>query len=234
MFFCLLIALYFHYSKVIKNHCKVWEFWPSISATIGDYKPEMNIWRITIALVSGPRFIISFLNYQFLSDSLIENKYFILLKIGIFIDIIRIFAAGGWTYISSSEYLLYHDICFVLYISFSFLWFFIHTSLFKITKIHPIMKNQQNYNMISLENKRIIKSYNIKWWCFLIQFITFIISVYIYIVEHNLKCTAGAYSFYSLLEWLLAICNICYDTSSYLDFQKYNLSINYEEEPKKN
>ncbi len=44
------IAFSLHWSKVIKNHCRVWEFMPSVSAVIGDYKPEMNVWRVAIAL----------------------------------------------------------------------------------------------------------------------------------------------------------------------------------------
>jgi len=50
MFMCLILSILLHYREVTRNHCRVWEFWPSVSASIGDYSPEKNIWRIAIAL----------------------------------------------------------------------------------------------------------------------------------------------------------------------------------------
>ena len=99
MLSCLAIAVSLHYSQVIRNHCRVYEYWPSVSSVIGDYSPEKNIWRVAIALGAGPRFITSILNYNLLKVS----KFSFLLKFAFFLDILRIFAAGGWTYISSSE-----------------------------------------------------------------------------------------------------------------------------------
>jgi hypothetical protein len=135
MSLCLALSIYLHYRSVTKNHCRVWEFWPSVSASIGDYSPEKNIWRAAIALGFGPRIISAVLNYNLFKEEDAESKK---IEIGLFMDVLRVLAAAGWTYISSSEYLFYHEICFVIYIVFSLFWCGFHTYLFKKFKINHL------------------------------------------------------------------------------------------------
>jgi hypothetical protein len=54
---CFALSYALHWAKVLRNHCRVWEFVPSVSAVIGDNKPQMNVWRAAIALGSGPRIV---------------------------------------------------------------------------------------------------------------------------------------------------------------------------------
>lgn len=54
----LLLSLAFHYKLVVRNSIAAWpdEWWPSVSAVIGDWMPERGWFHVGIALCSGPRF----------------------------------------------------------------------------------------------------------------------------------------------------------------------------------
>jgi hypothetical protein len=49
------IGLLYHYKKLVKNAVAGYpeEFFPSVSATIGDWYPERNVFQILIAFTSG-------------------------------------------------------------------------------------------------------------------------------------------------------------------------------------
>ena len=42
----LVLGMRLHFSEIVKTHCKTEEYWPSISATTGDFAPERFIWQI--------------------------------------------------------------------------------------------------------------------------------------------------------------------------------------------
>jgi len=136
------------------------------------------------------------------------------IKLALIFDVVRVFAAGGWTYISSSEHLLFHEVCFVFYVVLSFIWMGIHTPLFYAAKVKPLKGNASD-----AAAKNILFSFRWKLVCATIQVTMFIVSLYFFLIEHQQKCLAGAYSKYALCEWILSACNILYDASCYLDFK---------------
>jgi hypothetical protein len=202
---CFGLAIVMHWSQVVKNHCRVWEFLPSVSAVIGDHKPEMNVWRVAIALGSGPRFVSSLLNYKILVDSLASQKS--LIKSALVVDLLRIGAAGGWTYISSSEYNFEHSVCFVLYVLFSLIYMTIHTPLFYKAKIASPSSSTTTKGHTRLSGIA-QKSYKWKAICFGGHIVFFLISLYFFLIEHQKHCMPGGYSRYALCEWILSAFNI--------------------------
>lgn len=61
--FALFVGCYTHYRKIVKNEFYGYpdEWFPSVSATTGDWYPERAVFQIFIALCSGPRFMLVFL-----------------------------------------------------------------------------------------------------------------------------------------------------------------------------
>ncbi|KAF8824994.1 hypothetical protein HHX47_DHR7000329 [Lentinula edodes] len=57
----LALGLLLHYKKIVKNGIAGYpeEWFPSVSATIGDWYPERNVFQIVIALTSGSSVIAS-------------------------------------------------------------------------------------------------------------------------------------------------------------------------------
>ncbi|KAL1721577.1 Frag1/DRAM/Sfk1 family-domain-containing protein [Schizophyllum commune] len=109
----LFIGCMLHYKKIVKNGVAGWpkEWFPSVSATIGDWYPERNIFQIMIALTSGPRFALVYLLYC-LNRS---NALFV-------IGILRTLSCGGWVYITSTDDHDIHDVCMITYVVLTLPW----------------------------------------------------------------------------------------------------------------
>ncbi|XP_044175094.1 post-GPI attachment to proteins factor 2-like isoform X2 [Acropora millepora] len=55
---CVAISILWHFDETTRTHCKVANYLPSISASIGGHMPETFIWRVGIALHCLPRVLI--------------------------------------------------------------------------------------------------------------------------------------------------------------------------------
>ncbi|KAJ7219905.1 Frag1/DRAM/Sfk1 family-domain-containing protein [Mycena pura] len=113
----LIIGLLYHYKKIVKNAVAQYpdEWWPSVSATIGDWYPERNLFQFLIALTSGPRLGLVFVQYLLHSNS----------KISVFIFIsglIRTLCCGGWVYVTSSDDHEVHDFFMISYMVCNIPW----------------------------------------------------------------------------------------------------------------
>ncbi|EJD06496.1 uncharacterized protein FOMMEDRAFT_75480 [Fomitiporia mediterranea MF3/22] len=115
----LVIGTLLHYQKIVKNGVAGYpeEWFPSVSATIGDWYPERSIFHILIALNSGPRFAMVALQY-FLLKSYQSSMPLVLLVTGI----IRTLACGGWVYITSSDDHDAHDVLMITYMLCNIPW----------------------------------------------------------------------------------------------------------------
>lgn len=101
-----ILAMHLHYYKVTKNAFYSYpnEWFPSVSASIGDHFPERNIFHIFIALCSFPRFLIHIMQL---------SKGFESLSI---VGFIRTVFCGTFIYVTSSDHHDVHDIGMIGYI----------------------------------------------------------------------------------------------------------------------
>ncbi|KAJ2911915.1 hypothetical protein MD484_g8496, partial [Candolleomyces efflorescens] len=102
-----------HYRKIVKNGVAGYpqEWLPSVSATIGDWYPERNVFQIFIALTAAPRFVILFLTYQLYGST----------SLFVF-GVLRTLSCGGWVYITSNDSGLMHDVLMIGYIVLNIPW----------------------------------------------------------------------------------------------------------------
>lgn len=120
----LAMGLSLHYKKIVKNGVAGWpdEFWPSVSATIGDWYPERNLFQIGIALMSGPRFMLVMLSSLLVS---LSNPRSYHSRILLVVGALRTIACGGWVYVTSSDDHDVHDIAMALYLILTPPWMYI-------------------------------------------------------------------------------------------------------------
>ncbi|KAF5367533.1 hypothetical protein D9758_003810 [Tetrapyrgos nigripes] len=115
----LFLGLLLHYKKIVKNSVAGYpqEWFPSVSATIGDWYPERNIFQILIALTSGPRFALVALSYyqHYSAESFLPTAVFIC-------GVLRTLSCGAWVYITSSDDHDVHDFFMILYIVLNLPW----------------------------------------------------------------------------------------------------------------
>ncbi|KAF7975727.1 hypothetical protein HWV62_8699 [Athelia sp. TMB] len=115
----LFFALLLHYKKVVKNGIAGYpeEWWPSVSATIGDWYPERNLFQILIAVTSGPRFALVIIQYY-----LAQSATSILPSLVLASGLVRTLSCGGWVYITSSDDHDVHDVLMITYIVLNIPW----------------------------------------------------------------------------------------------------------------
>jgi hypothetical protein len=115
----LIVGCYLHYYKIVQNEYYGYpeEWFPSVSATIGDRYPERSFFMVFIAITSGPRFLLVALWYL-----LTARPGQTLPKFVAFMGIFRTFTCGGWTYVTSTDDHDWHDIFMISYLVATLPW----------------------------------------------------------------------------------------------------------------
>ncbi|KAJ9479393.1 Protein CWH43 [Pseudozyma hubeiensis] len=221
-FGALLTALSLHYHKVVKNHVAQYpdEWWPSVSATIGDWYPERNIFQVGIALMAGPRFALILLSALLVSLSTQNRspKASILL----FVGILRTLACGGWVYVTSTDDHLVHDIAMFAYLALTPPWMFITSgSLAQPPSVKNPAKSDDKLASKARQMRRIA--------CFSFFSCTPFMGFFFY--RHNALRIPGAYSHYAYFEWGLIIFDLLFDAASVYDLSRFEIHIVEAYEP---
>ncbi|SCW02650.1 LAFE_0F11298g1_1 [Lachancea fermentati] len=102
-----------HFHKIVTNAHYTYpdEWFPSVSATIGDRYPERSIFQILIALTAFPRFLLLLGHYSI-------NKSLTCFLVGL----VRTVTCGGWVYITSTDDHDTHDVFMISYIVLTIPW----------------------------------------------------------------------------------------------------------------
>ncbi|KAK3385979.1 Frag1/DRAM/Sfk1 family-domain-containing protein [Podospora didyma] len=188
-----------HYHKIVQNQWYGYpdEWFPSVSATIGDRYPERSIFMLLIAITSGPRFALVGLWYL-----LTARPGFALPKAIAICGVIRSLTCGGWTYITSTDDHDWHDILMILYLVFTIPW-------------------TAGCLALSPPNAKAIKYRKYMAGAF---FGTLVPMVY-YFIQHKIHRVAGAYTTYAFFEWTLILFDVAFDAVTALDFDTFELVI---------
>lgn len=119
-----------HFHKIVENAHYGYpdEWFPSVSATIGDRYPERSIFQILIALTAFPRFLLLLGHYYI-------NRSVVTLLVGV----VRTVSCGGWVYITSTDDHDTHDIFMIVYIVLTLPWDILITKLSKFRRAKVIM-----------------------------------------------------------------------------------------------
>ncbi|KAL2016410.1 hypothetical protein VTK56DRAFT_3795 [Thermocarpiscus australiensis] len=195
----LVVGSALHYHKIVQNEWYGYpeEWFPSVSATIGDRYPERSIFMIFIAITSGPRFALVGLWY------LLTAKPGRALPKAIAISgIIRTLTCGGWTYITSTDDHDWHDILMISYIVFTIPW-------------------TTGCIALSPPNAKAIKYRKYLAGAF---FGTLVPLVYFFI-QHKVHRVPGAYTIYAFFEWALIFFDVAFDAVTALDFDTFELVV---------
>lgn len=135
----LIVGVSLHYHKIVQNEYYGYpdEWFPSVSATIGDRYPERSFFMIFIAITSGmwqksrrpelckacltnslgPRFALVGLWYL-----LTARPNSTLPKFVAFAGVFRTLTCGGWTYVTSTDDHDWHDIFMISYLVATLPW----------------------------------------------------------------------------------------------------------------
>ncbi|KAJ9297818.1 hypothetical protein DTO271G3_4039 [Paecilomyces variotii] len=195
----LIVGMALHFRKIVQNEHYGYpdEWFPSVSATIGDRYPERSIFQIFIAITSGPRFALVFLWYV-----LTARPNATLPKVVAGTGIFRTLTCGGWTYITSTDDHDWHDIFMISYLVATLPW-------------------TLGCLALSPNNRRAVKYRKILAGLF---FGTLVPLIY-YFIQHKVHKVPGAYTKYAFFEWSLILFDVGFDAVTALDFEAFELVV---------
>ncbi|POR36968.1 Protein cwh43 [Tolypocladium paradoxum] len=195
----LFVGVALHYRKIVQNEFYGYpdEWFPSVSATIGDRYPERSFFMIFIAITSGPRFALVGLWYL-LTRKPGERLPAFVASMGF----LRTLTCGGWTYITSTDDHDWHDILMISYIVATLPW---TTGCIALSPANPQAIKYRKYLAGAF-------------------FGTLVPLVYFFI-QHKVHRVAGAYTIYAFFEWALIILDVGFDAVTALDFQTFEVLV---------
>ncbi|EEH08961.1 calcofluor white hypersensitive protein [Histoplasma capsulatum G186AR] len=195
----LIVGMRLHYHKIVQNEYYGYpqEWFPSVSATIGDRYPERSVFQLFIAITSGPRFALVFLWYILTARPNSSLPKFIA-GTGLF----RTLTCGGWTYITSTDDHDWHDIFMISYLVATLPW-------------------TLGCLALSPNNRQAVKYRKILAGVF---FGTLVPLIY-YFIQHKVHRVPGAYTKYAFFEWALVLFDVGFDAVTVLDFSTFEIVV---------
>ncbi|KAH1358280.1 hypothetical protein KXW30_009067 [Aspergillus fumigatus] len=195
----LVVGMSLHFHKIVQNEHYGYpdEWFPSVSATIGDRYPERSFFQVFIAITSGPRFALVFLWYL-----LTARPNSTLPKIVAGVGLFRTFMCGGWTYVTSTDDHDWHDIFMISYLVATLPW-------------------TLGCLALSPNNRCAVKYRKIMAGLF---FGTLVPLIY-YFIQHKVHKVAGAYTKYAFFEWSLILFDVGFDAVTALDFDAFEIVV---------
>ncbi|KAF2666706.1 calcofluor white hypersensitive protein [Microthyrium microscopicum] len=195
----LIVGCSLHYTKIVQNEYfgYPYEWFPSVSATIGDRYPERSFFMVFIAMTSGPRFALVAMWY--FMESRPNSKSSLpawVAGTGLF----RTLSCGGWTYVTSTDDHHWHDIFMVAYLVATVPW---TVGCLAISPPNPIA---------------------LKWRRrFGAGFFIALIPLTYYFLQHKIHHVAGAYTKYALFEWAVVLIDVGFDATTMYDFSGFEI-----------
>ncbi|KAK8221845.1 Protein cwh43 [Zalaria obscura] len=173
------------------------EWFPSVSATIGDRYPERSVFQVFIAITSGPRFLLVGLWYILTARPGATLPKFVA-GVGIF----RTLTCGGWTYVTSTDDHDWHDIFMISYLVATLPWTI-------------------GCYMLSPPNPRTL------YWRtrFGGAFFATLVPLVYFFIQHKVHRVPGAYTIYAFFEWSLVLLDVAFDAVTALDFAGLELVV---------
>ncbi|KAK3631620.1 Protein cwh43 [Elasticomyces elasticus] len=197
----LITGLSLHYTKIVENEHFGYpvEWFPSVSATIGDRFPERSVFQLFIALTSGPRFLLVWLNYILMTRGGKEGSGAAwVAAVGVF----RTFTCGGWTYVTSTDDHDAHDVFMISYLVATIPW-----------TVGCLMLCPPDARTVRLR-KYLAGGF----------FGTLVPLIYFFI-QHKVHRVPGAYTIYAFFEWALVLLDVGFDAVTAIDFQAFEIVV---------
>ncbi|SPN99184.1 related to CWH43 - putative sensor/transporter protein [Cephalotrichum gorgonifer] len=195
----LVVGCALHYRKIVKNEWFGYpdEWFPSVSATIGDRYPERALFQLFIALSTGPRTAMVGLWYL-----ITRRPGRTLPEFVAGMGLLRTLMLAGWTFVTSTDDHDSHDVLMISYLVLTLPW-----TLGCIALSPP--------------NPKAVKYRKYLAGAF---FGTLVPMIYFYI-QHKVHRVPGAYTTYAFFEWSLILYDVAFDTVTTIDFSTLEVAI---------
>ncbi|XP_008204605.1 post-GPI attachment to proteins factor 2 isoform X2 [Nasonia vitripennis] len=201
--FCIVWSILYNFEKSTETHCKVYNFLPSVSAAIGHYKPQKNVWEAAIATQAILRALVLYMYYKYYRETAHKWAYG-MTNFALFSYLVENAALVTLSFWSSNENYALHKISFIM---------FLLMSLMHMTLAYIIARNCRNVS------KDIHDSISLKWKFNSMVFnVTAILLAVYFFYRHNKYCEPFVYSMFALAEYIVVVSNMAFHVTAAHDF----------------
>ncbi|XP_011637417.1 post-GPI attachment to proteins factor 2-like [Pogonomyrmex barbatus] len=207
--FCVAWSVFFNFEHSTSTHCQVYNFLPSISAAIGHYRPQRDVWKIAIALQAIVRTLVFMLYYRYYKEHVYKWAQYLsnIALVMYAIENISLVTLSFWT---SNENYAFHKMSFITFLITSFIHMFL---------AYYIMRS-------CLTVAKDFKDASLKWkWrSMMLNVLSILVACYFF-YRHNKYCEPLVYSMFALSEYGVVLSNMGYHLTAALDFATTRLII---------
>ncbi|XP_076447048.1 post-GPI attachment to proteins factor 2-like [Babylonia areolata] len=209
---CFVTAFLFRSGDINETMCEVQNFIPSISAVTG-ITPQAYLWRIGIALHSAPRLIVCFLIYNRYAQRVAmvtegrRGLFGVLLRLNFWLSVVENLALICVTFISNRENYPVHEKLFIVFMVASLCYMLCNIICFTMSCEAPMTEDEAR----SIFWKKALFVTTISATAGLIYFY----------LRHRLFCEPGAFSYFSLCEYVIAYASKAYHFTAYIEFKHH-------------
>lgn len=208
--FCVVWSVFYNFEHSTSTHCQVYNLLPSVSAAIGHYKPQRDIWKTAIALQAIIRILVFMMYYRYYKEYIYNWARYLsnIALVMYFIENTSLVTLSFWT---SDENYAFHKLSFITFLITSFIHMFL---------MYFIMRNCRSvtkdwFDTASMKWKRRAMMLNVS--CILIACYFF--------YRHNKYCEPFVYSLFALSEYGVVLSNMGFHLTAALDFATTHVMI---------
>ncbi|XP_023023985.1 post-GPI attachment to proteins factor 2 [Leptinotarsa decemlineata] len=203
--FCISYSVLFNFESATYTHCDVYNMLPSISAAIGNFSPQREIWQSAIAIHAVPRFYIAFeyLNHH---CSVLPPQDIWIAQVAFSLNLIENIALVLLSFFTSSQSYAVHEKAFVTFI--------IGSEMYMILTCF-LQGRFKKQSRISLKWKK----------RFLIMNMAGIVASVYFFLRHNSFCEPYIYTLFALSEYVVVLSNMAFHITAHYDFQNKDLVV---------
>lgn len=214
MLYCFLSAYLLDREGINDTDCNVTNTIPSASAVTG-IKPQAYVWRICIGLHSAPRFFVGIMYYNYYKQFSynIEQKYrwiyYKLIHLVFWLYTIECSCLLAVSCISNKENYPLHEKLFIVFMVASIAHMVFGTVAFKWSR-HKGMNETERKSYFW-------KKVTLAW----ISLST--VALLYFFFQHRFHCKPGAFSWFSVFEYMIAYANMGYHITGLYEFKDKSL-----------
>ncbi|KAJ8964182.1 hypothetical protein NQ317_012323 [Molorchus minor] len=178
---------------------------PSISAAIGNFSPQREIWQGAIAIHALPRFYVA-IEYLHHHYSVLFPQDLWIGQVAFFLNVVENLALIILSFFTSSKFYAVHEKAFITFIVGSEMYMVLTCIL------------QRRYK------KQSRVSYKWKKRFLVTNMVCILVAVYFF-MRHNSLCEPYVYTLFALSEYIVVLSNMAFHLTAYFDFENKDLVV---------
>ena len=203
--FCLLYSWSHHFILTTRTHCRVYNFAPSVSATLNVPRPQAAVWRLAVALHAPARMALALLHWRRLRNALPSSRAKV--DVALILFVVELCSLLGLSFVASKESYSVHRFAFSSFVVFHLA----HAALLVRLCAEAASAAPEDQKALRWRKRS------------LALFVSGLASAAYFFYRHNRYCEPGVYSLFSMSEYVVVLSNMGCRCAAYFDMADVSL-----------